>query len=361
MGLYESYQTRLGDGSLKPDAAQASVIVQLANLSDRLNAEPPQKTSLVSRIIGKINAPPKGVYLVGEVGRGKTMIMDMFCASVTAWPKRRIHFHAFMQEVHAARNRLAGEQVINRIADEIAKSAKLLCLDEMQISDIADAMIIGRLYEALQTRGVVVVTTANLRPDQLYGDGLNRELFLPFIAQIEKTMDVISLAAARDYRLGRVRARDTFLNPITPTTTKAYHALWQDLTDGAEGEPQFLTVLGRNLKIPKAAHGCAQFAYSDLCEQPLGPPDFLAIAKAYPTVFVAGLPKLKAHQRNETKRFILMIDTFYDVGTRLVVLADVAPDQIAPKSLHGFEFTRTVSRLKEMQSTSWWGTTFSET
>jgi cell division protein ZapE len=361
MGLAESYHAKLADGSLKPDAAQADVMAELVQFSETLNNHPPINPSIIDRWLKRTVTPPQGIYLVGEVGRGKTMLMDMLFDSIVTWPKQRIHFHAFMQQVHTTRNRLGGDKVIERIASEISASAKFLCLDEMQITDIADAMIIGRLYDALRERGVVVVTTANLRPDQLYRDGLNRDLFLPFIKRIENTMQVINLAAARDYRLGRVRARETYLNPITAATTQSFNTLWQDLTDKAAGAPDQLTVLGRPLNIPRVAHGCAQFGFADLCEQPLGPPDFLAIAQNFSTVFLSGLPKLKPHQRNETKRFILMIDTFYDAGTRLVILADVPPEEIAAKSQHGFEFARTVSRLKEMQSSSWWGTTFSET
>jgi cell division protein ZapE len=361
MSLIESYREKLADGQLKADPAQDAVVHRLAALAAHLNARPPRLAGWLSGWRGPKMPVPRGLYIHGDVGRGKTMLMDLFHDSVTAWPKRRVHFHAFMQEVHAARTRLGGENVIARIAGEWAASARLLCLDEMQIVDIADAMIIGRLYEALLARGVVLVTTSNLPPEGLYQDGLNRQLLLPFIASLRKTLDVLALDSARDYRLGRVRARDTFLSPATAENRVAFNKLWRDLTDGAMGHSETLEVLGRLRVVPKVAHACASFTFFELCGEALGPPDYLAIAKAYRTVFISGVPKLKAQQRNETRRFILMIDTFYDAGTRLVVLADAAPDALFPKNQHSFESKRTISRLKEMQASSWWGVVASDT
>lgn len=286
------------------------------------------------------------------------MLMDLFFANIQGWPKQRVHFHGFMQDVHKAR---AKQKTIEQIADDIASDAKLLCLDEMQIADIADAMIIGRLFEALHSRGVVLVTTANLPPDGLYKDGLNRDQFLPFIAKLNQHLDVISLNGKVDYRLGRVRARNTYLSPATAENRVAFNRLWHDLTDGAMGRPQVLEVLGRKRHVPKAAHACASFTFFELCGEALGPPDYLAIAAAYRIVFLSGVPRLKAHQRNETKRFILMIDSFYDAKTRLVILADDKPEKLFPKNQHAFESQRSISRLKEMQSASWWGKSIVET
>jgi cell division protein ZapE len=237
----------------------------------------------------------------------------------------------------------------------------VLCLDEMQIVDIADAMIVGRLYEAMLARGILLVTTSNLPPDGLYRDGLNRDLFQPFIDLLKDHMHVISLDAKKDYRLGRVRARETYLHPATAENRVAFNALWKDLTDGAMGHSETLEVMGRKRVVPKVAHACASFTFFELCGEALGPADYLAIAKAYRTIFISGLPKLKAHQRNEVKRFILMIDTFYDAGTRIVALAEAAPETLFPKNQHSFEAQRTISRLKEMQSAHWWGQTIVDT
>jgi len=362
MALTRHYREKLKDGTLKPDPAQQHVLERLSALSVALNMSPPQKPTLLGKLFRKSALPlPRGLYIHGEVGRGKTMLMDLFYDSVQGWPKRRIHFHAFMQDVHAQRQRLGGEDVINRIADEWAENARLLCLDEMQVVDIADAMIIGRLYEALLARGVVLVTTSNLPPEGLYRDGLNRQLFLPFIDRLRESLDVISLDSQTDYRLGRVRARETFLSPATAANRVAFNALWKDLTDNAQGAPETLEVLGRKLIVPKASHGCAAFTFAELCGEALGPPDYLAISKTYRTVFVSGVPRLKAAQRNETKRFILMIDTFYDAGTRFVALAEAPPEELFPRNQHAFESQRTISRLKEMQAATWWGVTAVET
>jgi cell division protein ZapE len=350
MGLREIYQTRISDQGLKSDSGQARVVDELDNLAVRLQG---QQGGFLKKLFGRAEAA-RGLYIHGDVGRGKTMLMDLFFDTVQMPKKRRVHFHGFMQDVHRRRTHANSDDVIGTVADQLAADATLLCLDEMQIVDIADAMIIGRLYEALLHRGVTLVTTSNLPPEGLYKDGLNRDLFLPFIVMLNDTMDVVSLSSARDYRLGRVRARETYLCPATAENRVAFNALWNDLTDEAAGRPETLEILGRKLIVPKAARGCAAFTFNELCGQPLGPPDYLAIAKAYRTVFMSGLSRFQEQHRNETKRFIVMIDTFYDAGTRLVALAEAQPEDLAPPGQHGFEFQRTVSRLKEMQAASWW-------
>jgi cell division protein ZapE len=358
--LLSAYRQKIADGSLRADPAQDHLAQVLAALAEQLAADN-RPGGLLGRFLGRKRLPVRGLYIQGEVGRGKTMLMDMFFAHVNLPRKTRVHFHAFMQDVHRQRAVLGGENVIDRIADAIATRATLLCLDEMQIVDIADAMIIGRLYEALLARGVVLVTTSNLPPDGLYKDGLNREHVLPFLARLMETMEVVVLTSPNDYRLGRLKARETFLFPPTAENRVAFNNIWRDLTDGAQGQAEILEVLGRKLTVPKAAHSCASFTFYELCGAPLGPPDYLAIAKAYRTVFVSGLPKLKAHQRNEMKRFILMIDAFYDARTRLVALAEAGPDALFPNNQHAFEARRAVSRLKEMQSATWWGAQIAET
>jgi cell division protein ZapE len=358
MDMLADYRARVADHRLQRDDGQAEIVERLARLAADLTASAPTKPGLLSKLIKRKPVEHRGLYLFGDVGRGKTMLMDLFFENVAGWPKKRVHFHAFMQDIHKAR---AQHKTIEQIADDVARDAKLLCLDEMQIVDIADAMIIGRLFEAMQQRGVVLVTTANLPPDGLYKDGLNRDLFLPFIAKLNQELDVVEIASSKDYRLGRVRAHNTYLHPATAENRVMFNALWRDLTDGAMGKADVLEVLGRKRFVPKAAHGCASFTFFELCGEALGPPDYLAIAAAYRNVFLSGVPRLKAQQRNETKRFILMIDSFYDAKTRLVILADDKPENLFPKNQHAFESQRTVSRLKEMQSASWWGKTIVDT
>lgn len=353
MALIDSYRKRVTAGDLAADMQQDQLMQRLDVLSRALNGGMLRRGEFLRQLFGQNIEQPRGFYIFGEVGRGKTMLMDMFFESVVGWPKRRVHFHAFMQEVHR-RRAAGGDDVIGRIADELAGQAKLLCLDEMQIVDIADAMIIGRLFDALHARGVVLLTTSNLPPDGLYKDGLNRQLFLPFIERLKETMDVVSLDSDRDYRLGRVMARQTFLSPPTAENRVAFNGLWYDLTDGAMGHAETIEVLGRKLTVPKAAHGCASFTFYELCGEPLGPADFLAIAKAYRTVFISGVPRLKAAQRNECRRLILMVDTFYDAHTKLVALAEDVPEKLFPRNQHAQESRRAVSRLQEMQAMSWW-------
>ncbi len=358
MDMLLAYRAKLADHTLQPDESQSQVARKLAMLCDALNCAPPTKPGTFSKFFTKKPTPPRGLYIHGDVGRGKTMLMDLFFEHVQGWPKQRIHFHAFMQDVHKAR---AQKKTIEQIADQLAKDATLLCLDEMQIVDIADAMIIGRLFEAMHERGVVMVTTSNLPPDGLYKDGLNRDLFLPFIEKLNQSLDVISLDSVKDYRLGRIRAANTYLYPASADNRVIFNAHWQTLTEGAPGRIDVLEVLGRKLTVPKVARNCASFTFFELCGEPLGPADYLAISSAYRTVFISGIPKLKAHQRNETKRFILMIDSFYDARTKVIILADGPVDSIFPKNQHNFESGRTLSRLKEMQSASWWGKTIVDT
>jgi cell division protein ZapE len=351
MALTAELDRLVTQGTLKLDAEQRGVAHRFDELLERLRSKRP---GFFRRLIGKSPQAVRGLYIHGEVGRGKTMLMDLFFSKATGIPKRRVHFHAFMQEVHAKRATLKTDDVIGQIADDIARQAQLLCFDEMQIADIADAMIIGRLFEALEARGVCFVTTSNLPPEGLYKDGLNRQLFLPFIDKLKKSLDVVSLDSHTDYRLDRMRSRETWLTPATAANRVAFNAIWNDLTDEAAGRPAELEVLGRKLTIPKTAHSCAAFTFNELCREALGPADYLAISKAFRTVFISGVTSLKPQERNEAKRLILMIDTFYDAHTRLVVLADCVPEKLAPKSQHGFEFKRTLSRLKEMQAASWW-------
>jgi cell division protein ZapE len=345
-----AYRQKISIGDLREDEGQMRVASELDALSRELDTQK-NREGLINRWLKRPSKTLKGRYIWGEVGRGKTMLMDLFFAHAPVAHKKRVHFHAFMQDVHRQRANLF---TVPDIAKAIANEARLLCIDEMQIVDIADAMIMERLYDGLHAQGVVVVTTSNVPPDGLYRDGLNRQNILPFIAKLNATMNVISLDSPTDYRLGRVAARETFLSPPTAENRVAFNTIWADLTDGAQGRAEKIELLGRTLTVPKAAHACASFTFFELCGEALGSPDYLAIAKTYHTVFISGVPKLKSHQRNETKRFILMIDTFYDAGTHLVALADGPAESLFPKNQHSFESQRTISRLKEMQAASWW-------
>ena len=351
MRLLQTYERLIDSGKAKPDAAQLHVVAKLATLSDQLN-QSPRPANILKRLFAHRPKPTwRGLYIYGEVGRGKTFLMDLFLNSVINVPKHRIHFHAFMQDVHAKRATTKSKNVIADIADELSSKAKLLCLDEMQISDIADAMIIGRLFEALDARGVCIVTTSNLPPDSLYKDGLNRQLFIPFIEWMNEHLDVIHLGDGVDYRLGRMASRKTYL---VGKHASEMNEIWNELTDHSAGESIAIDVLDRKLIVPKSAHSCARFSFAELCENPLGAPDYLALARNFRTIFIDDIPVIKASNRNEAKRFILMIDTLYDSKIKLVISAVAAPEKLYPVGPHKAEFARTVSRLNEMQSASWW-------
>jgi cell division protein ZapE len=357
----DSVRQRLESGALKVDPAQ----LRVGDTLDKLSAELTVAGGFgwIPRITRRPNGAPRGLYIHGPVGRGKTMLMDLFFEAAPVQPKKRIHFHGFMQDVHARLHaaRKNSSDAIAPVAAAIASEAKLLCLDEMQITDIADAMIVGRLFEAMLTAGTVIVTTSNLPPSELYRDGLNRQLFLPFIKLIEEKLDVISLDGATDYRLGRIKAHETFLTPLTTANAARLQDLWERLTDCKRGEPAALDVLGRKLIVPEAAHGCARFSFAELCEAPLGPPDYLAIARNFSTLFVTGIPVIKVNHKSAAKRFILLIDTIYDARMRLVATSAKEPEAIYSEGQHKTEFARTISRLREMQSASWWGKKIVET
>lgn len=364
MGLWADYQRKIAAGELRPDDAQAQVARRLDALAEALQDYDPHPAGLLGRLIGGKNGKaPKGVYIQGEVGRGKTMLMDLFYAAAEIEPKRRVHFHGFMQDIHARLHdaRRSAKDPLKDVAKAVAKEASLLCLDEMQIADIADAMIVGRLFEILLAEGSVIVTTSNQRPADLYPDGLNRQLFLPFVHLIEDKLDVLTLDSPTDYRLGRVKGRETFIQPLGPEADRKLQELWERLTDTEKGEPRAIDVLGRKLAVPQAARGAARFTFADLCEEPLGPPDYLAIARTFGTVFIERIPLLTVQYRNPSKRFILLIDTLYDAHVRVVASAAGPPEALYTEGHHVKEFARTVSRLQEMQSASWWGAKIVET
>lgn len=362
--ILETYRARLAAGDLTEDPAQALAAEKLELLSRHLaHYRPDSGDSWLQKLVGrKKQEAPQGLYIYGDVGRGKSMLMDLFFAGAPVEKKRRVHFHAFMQEVHAEifryrqlpaddpEKKAGGDDPIRPTAKKIAKSAWLLCFDEMQVSDVADAMILGRLFEKLFQRGVVVVATSNRHPDDLYKGGLNRQLFLPFIALFKERLDVLHLAASRDYRLQRIAKSPVWFSPMSARSTLALDHAWNLLTDDAEGEPAEIELLGRRLLVPLQARGVARFCFDELCEQPLGPADFLAIARTFHTVMIDNIPTLSPAKRNEAKRFVTLVDALYEAKVNLLATADAPPETLYPEGEGAFEFQRCVSRLNEMQS-----------
>jgi cell division protein ZapE len=281
------------------------------------------------------------------------MLMDLFFDTVDFAAKRRVHFNAFMVDVHARihveRQRGSGDPIAS-VARAVAGEARLLCFDEFQVLDVADAMILGRLFEQLFARGGVVVTTSNVAPDRLYEGGLNRQLFLPFVEVLKAKLDVFALTGPIDYRLHRIGGMKVYLAPLSPETDAAMDAAWLRLTDERRPSGSVLTVMGRSLHVPRAAKGVARFSFDDLCVQPLAAPDYLAIAQAFHTVMIDGIPQLSPVQRNEARRFIVLIDTLYDEGVKLICSAAVAPNDLYRQGDGADSYRRTASRLIEMQS-----------
>ena len=359
-GIRAAYDALVATAQLKPDPAQAAVVVRLAALAHALEA-PAIKPGLFNRLFGKAAAPvaPRGLYLHGGVGRGKSMLMDLFFTHTSVHPKRRIHFHEFMLETHArihAHRQSDPGDPIPAVAASWATEASLLAFDEMQVNNVADAMILSRLFAALLEAGVTIVATSNRAPQDLYKDGLNRELFLPFIAKLQSSLDVVPLDGPTDYRLDRIGGMPTYHSPNGPAATKALSDLFFRLTDfpvedRANVPTQELAVAqGRTLHVPKALKGVAVFSFKRLCSEARGAADYLAIARTYHTVILVGVPILGPENRNEAARFVTLIDALYEWRVKLLIAADAPPDQLYPKGDGRFEFDRTVSRLMEMQS-----------
>jgi cell division protein ZapE len=352
------YRALRQKGQLQPDPAQELVVEKLQTLYRALSDYRPE-TGLRGWLTrfgltenGRAQAP-MGLYLYGPVGRGKSMLMDLFFAAVPSPRKRRVHFHAFMLEVHdrIERERRAETAVpILKVTADIAREAALLCFDEFQIDDIADAMILGRLFTAIFDAGVVIVATSNLAPDRLYEHGLQRELFLPFLALLKQRLHVLELDGGRDWRLARLVGRRVYHHPLDPAAHRALAAAFAELTDGAPGESMTLPVKGRSLLVPRAARSVAWFGFAELCERPLAAADYLAIAERFSAVIVEGIPRLDPTQRDPARRFNILIDTLYEARTLLIASAEVPPEEIYTAGDGTFEFQRTVSRLVEMQS-----------
>jgi len=352
----KAYAALVAAGELKPDPDQKIAVQSL----DRLAAElAHDKPGLLAKLFGRGGDGPRGVYLWGGVGRGKSMLMDLAFHQIAVAPKRRVHFNAFMLEVHqrlrAARASEEGDPILP-VAEAIAKEARFLAFDEMVVTNAADAMILSRLFTELIEEGVAVVTTSNRPPRDLYKDGLNRELFLPFIDLIEQRMDVVPLNGPTDYRLDRLEGVDTWLVPNGPAATAALSEAFFRLTDypvedRAHVPSEELAVGGgRSLHVPKSLKGVAVFSFKRLCGEARGAADYLAIAQRFHTVILVGIPAMTRDMRNEAARFVTLIDALYEHKVKLLAAADAEPVGLYPAGDGGFEFQRTVSRLEEMQS-----------
>jgi cell division protein ZapE len=351
-------------GTLQVDAAQMAVAGHLDRVLAALKQRrPAAKSSALGWLFAgrKKPEPVHGLYIHGSVGRGKTMLMDMFFAMAPQEKKRRAHFHAFMADVH---NRIAAHRLklkngetkqadpVPPVAADLYAQAELLCFDEFSVTDIADAMILSRLFSELFSLGCVLVATSNVAPDDLYRDGLNRSLFTPFIALLRKHVDVVSLDSPTDYRMEKEDGQPVYLMPLGEKTDRAMDAAWLRALNGRAAQPFEIPRKGRSIHVPAALDRMARFSFSDLCEAALGAADFLAIADRFDTIFIDHVPLLGPDKRNQTKRFIILVDTLYDKGARVTISAAAMPEDllVQRKGTEGFEFDRTVSRLFEMRS-----------
>jgi cell division protein ZapE len=356
-----AYEARLAAGALTPDPAQARAVEALARVERDLAARRPE--GLFRKREGV-----KGAYIWGPVGRGKSILMDLFFEAAPVADKTRLHFHQFMSKVHglvglwrdadAATRRARfgqarGDDPIPPVADVLVKEASLLCFDELEVSDIADAMILGRLFEALFARGMTLVATSNRPPDGLYKDGINRQLFLPFIDMIEARLAIVPVEGPKDYRVQRPRAPGVWFSPIDPDNRAGFDALWTDALAGAAEGPDFVEVLGRRESFSRVSGGLLRSTFDEICGRSLGPEDCLAIAGRFHTVFLEAVPRLSPERPSEARRLAILIDTLYEARARLVVLATAEPALLYPAGDLAFEFQRAVSRLEEMRSDDW--------
>lgn len=366
------YQAMIECGELKEDAIQAMIVDKFQFLHQALkDAEKAPDDGFLSKIFGKPKAvsPVKGLYIYGDVGRGKSMLMDLFFDLAPVKEKRRVHFHAFMLEIHKemhewrymdVKDRLEkystkDDDPIPPLARKISISSRLLCFDEFQVTDVTDAMILGRLFSALWERGVTLVLTSNREPDNLYKDGLNRGLFIPTIELIKEKLDVEALDGPTDYRLERMKGIEVYHHPLGDVATEALsNSFWRltdhEVDDRTEVGPDDIEVQGRILHIPVASRGVAVVSFKKMCGVALGSADYLALAWKYHTVIMVGIPKLGVENRNEAKRFVTFIDALYENNVKFLCCAEVPPEKLYAEGHGHFEFQRTVSRLMEMQS-----------
>ncbi|MBZ9736990.1 cell division protein ZapE [Mesorhizobium sp. CA18] len=364
----QRYEHLVQSGAAERDPAQERIVAALDRLIDEISAK---RLAHKSSALGWLFAakrqprePVKGLYIHGGVGRGKTMLMDMFFELLPVRRKRRVHFNDFMADVQdrIQKHRQARKEgavkeddPIPPVARALADEAWVLCFDEFSVTDIADAMILSRLFSALFANGVVLVATSNVAPENLYRDGLNRQLFLPFISLLERNAHVMTLDAEKDYRQEKLNRQPVYVTPDDAAAERALDEAWKAMTHGQQIGEVTLTLKGRQLVVPRAAGDAARFSFADLCEKPLGARDYLAIAGRFSTVFIDHVPVLGEGKRNEAKRFILLIDTLYDHRMRLVMSAAAPPERLytAKRGTEVFEFERTASRLVEMQSRDW--------
>ncbi|TAJ94777.1 MAG: cell division protein ZapE [Reyranella sp.] len=366
-GPLANLTARRAAGEIHADPVQEKVVLRLQAIHDQLAAmavQQPAKPSFLARLgLGHAPKPPEGphgLYIWGSVGRGKSMLMDLFFADAPVAKKRRVHFHEFMLEVqarlHRRREELAAKgappesDTIVPIAREIAAETRLLCFDEFQVTNIADAMILGRLFETLFEEGITVIATSNRAPDDLYKNGLQRDRFLPFIELVKQRLEVLELGGAQDYRMGRLRELDLYLTPLGAWATKKLDEAFRALSNGSDGEPRVLRTQGRDVDVPRAAPGVAMAHFLDWCAKPMGAADFLCIADNFHTVIVAEIPRMGPDSKDKAVRFVTMIDTFYEKKVKFICSAAANPGGLYPEGDGSFEFQRTVSRLMEMQS-----------
>ena len=355
--VLQCYEDELARGEIAPDAAQRAVAERLDELAQSLESKA-AASGIFYAFLKRASRqePVRGLYIHGSVGRGKTMLMDLFYEEIAVRAKLRAHFHEFMADVHErigeARKSVPGDP-IPHVAGQIAKDIRLLCFDEMHVTDIADAMILGRLFQGLFSAGTTIVATSNAHPSQLYKNGLNRQLFVPFIQNLQLNMDVVALDAQKDYRLEKLSGTPLYFAPDDSAAKAAMDAHWVRLTGGHPAKPHTIEFKGRKLVVPQSSMGVARMAFADLCDKPLGSLDFLHLAHAFHTIMIDGIPRLTPERRDIARRFINLIDTLYDNGNSLIASAEAEPAELYPKGPGADLFERTVSRLMEMRSESY--------
>jgi len=358
MTVAAAYDAKINAGTAVRDAAQEVAVFEMDAFVARWHAHDMKPSGILAKLLPQKDKAVRGLYVYGGVGRGKTMLMDLLVAELGSPRVRRVHFHAFMLEIHARLKKLRDshkdiDDFLGQVADGIATETDLLCFDELHVNDIADAMILGPLFNNLMVRGVAVMATSNYAPDDLYKDGLQRERFLPFIQLLKDRMDLVFLDSPTDYRLRVLSEHGTWFYPLGDQSWDRMMALFETLTDFKHTQSTTLDVEGRDLAILKADTHRAWLEFDVLCREARGAVDYLALGAAYETIFIDNVPRMTEDNRNELRRFMILVDTLYDQRRVLVIRAAAAPDRLYSGDSHNFEFQRTLSRLLEMQSPDW--------